>query len=62
MQTESPRNVMSPVPPAMRDATRASRSEDLAEDGPTDDDLELIDLRYEQFVAQSRFESLMYAL
>jgi hypothetical protein len=62
MQTESPGNVMTPVQPAMRDATRASRSDDPIEDGPTDDDLELIDLRYEQFVAQSRFESLMYAL
>jgi hypothetical protein len=62
MQTESQRNVMSPVQPAMGDATRTSRSDDLAEDGPTDDDLELIDLRYEQFVAQSHFESLMYAL
>ena len=61
MQTETPRNVMSPVQPAMRDVTRASRSDDPDEDGPTDDDLELIELRYEQFVAQSRFESLMYA-
>jgi hypothetical protein len=62
MQTETPSNVMSPVQTGMGDATRASRSDDAAEDGPTNDDLELIDLRYEQFVAQSRFESLMYAL
>lgn len=62
MQTESPGNVVSPAQPAMRDATHAPRSDDPYEDGPTDDDIELIDLRYEQFVAQSRFESLMYAL
>ena len=62
MQTESPGNVMSPVQPAMRNATRVPRTGDLTKDGPSDDDLELIDLRYEQFVAQSRFESLMYAL
>lgn len=62
MQPESPGNVVTPDQQAKRDASLASRSDNPYADGLTDDDIELIDLRYEQFVAQSRFESLMYAL
>lgn len=60
MQTECPRNEMPPEQPARKEGICLSITDDTAESGPTDADLELIDLRYEQFVAQSRLDNLMY--
>ena len=60
MQTDRPRNELHPEQPATSKPVCIATKSDEAMPGPTDDDLELIDIRYEQFIALSQLDNLMY--
>lgn len=60
MQTERPHDKLLPEQSATNKPVCIAAKSDEAMPGPTDDDLELIDIRYEQFVAQSRLDNLMF--
>ena len=60
MQTDRPRNEMLLEQPATSNPVCVAAKRDEAIPGPTDDDLELIDIRYEQFIALSQLDNLMY--